>query len=165
MLVEAGITTPYDIGTLYVAEQYATQAEVIQNDLSLMGITSKIEILEFNAYIQKLMGGECGLTVLQMSLEGVTQQYELAFGTKYIGGANNQRYSNADVDKMFEDAVKAVDETERFTIYNNIFKKVGEDAVYVNLYNPLKLYAFSENLNTPEFPLEGKYNIYEFSWS
>jgi peptide/nickel transport system substrate-binding protein len=164
LLAELGIATPYDLGTLIVAEKYATQAQVLQNDLANVGLNLTIEILEFNAYIQKLLGGDFGMSVLEMSLEGSTQQYELAFEAQYIGGANNSRYSNPDIDQLFTDAVAAIDETARYDIYNQIFTKVQEDAVYVVLYNTEGLYAHSANLNVPPFVLEGRYYLYDFAW-
>ena len=104
------------------------------------------------------------LTVLEMTLEGDTHQYSLAFMPQYIGGANNARYSNDQVSQWFNDALAAIDEDERFEIYNKIFRKVQEDAVYIVLYNTLGLYGRSSDLKVPEFELEGRYFISEFSW-
>jgi peptide/nickel transport system substrate-binding protein len=164
LLVELGIATPYDLGTLIVAQKYATQAQVLQNDLANVGLTVTIEILEFNAYIQKLLSGDYGISALEMSLEGSTQQFELAFEAQYIGGANNSRYNNPEIDQMFTNAVAAIDETERYDIYNQIFTKVQEEAVYVVYYNTEGLYAHNVNLTVPTFVLEGRYYLYNFTW-
>ncbi len=164
LLKEMGLATPYDLGTLIVAEKYKNQAQVLQNDLAAVGLNVQIEILEFNAYLKKLMGGDYGMSVLEMSLEGSTQQFELAFEKQYIGAANNARYSDPEVEKWFVDAVAAIDDTARAEIYNKIFTKVQEDAVYVVLYNTQGLYAHSDKLATPPFTLEGRYYVSEFSW-
>lgn len=164
LLAELSIATPYDLGTMYVAEKYSTQAQVIQNDLAQVGLNVTIEVLEFNAYLSKLMGGDYGISVLAMSLEGSTQEFELAFEGKYIGGANNARYSDPEVDQWFADAVAAVDESARYDIYNKIFTKVQEDAVYVVLYNTEGLYAHSTSLVCHPFALEGRFYIYDFAW-
>ncbi|MGI5970706.1 MAG: ABC transporter substrate-binding protein [Oscillospiraceae bacterium] len=164
LLEECGIETPYDLGVMYVSEAYSTLAQVIQSDLAAVGLNCTIEILEANAYYGKLLGGECGMTVLEMTLEGSTQQFSLAFMPEYIGGANNARYSDEEVSQWFKDAVAAVDDEERFEIYNKIFTKVQEQAVYVVMYNTIGLYAHSADLKCPHFELEGRYYIYDFSW-
>ncbi|WP_313346024.1 ABC transporter substrate-binding protein [Sedimentibacter sp.] len=164
LLAEIGIETPYDLGIMYVAESYKTQAEIIQNDLANVGLNVTLEILEFNAYLDKLMNGDCGITVLAMSLEGPTQEFSLAFKSDYIGAANNVRYSNKEMDDLFDKAVQAIDEDERFDIYNEIFTKAQRDAVYVALYNTVGLYAHNKDLKCHEFALEGRYYLYEFSW-
>ncbi|MGI6642432.1 MAG: ABC transporter substrate-binding protein [Bacillota bacterium] len=164
LLRECGIETPYDLGVMYISEAFSTQAQLVQSDLEAIGLNTTIEILEANAYYAKLMGGECGISVLAMTLEGNTQEYSLAFLPQYIGGANNARYKNDQVTQWFEDAVKAVDEDERFEIYDKIFTKVQEDAVYIVLYNSIGLYAYNSNLQCHEFELEGAYHVREFSW-
>ncbi|MDD2283142.1 MAG: ABC transporter substrate-binding protein [Eubacteriales bacterium] len=164
LLTEAGISTPYDLGIMYVAEQYSNEAQVLQSDLSKIGLNVKLEILEFNAYLKKLMSGEYGISVLNMALEGPTQILNLALTADFIGMANNARYSDPEVEQWFKEAVLTVDENERYEIYNKIFTKVQEDAVYVVLYNKELLYAHSANLKCHPFELEGRYYIHEFSW-
>jgi peptide/nickel transport system substrate-binding protein len=164
LLNEIGITTPYDLGVMYVAENYKTQAQIIQNDLLNIGLNVTLEILEFNAYLNKLMNGDCGITVLAMSLEGTTQQYNLAFKSDFIGAANNVRYNNPEVDALFDKAIEVVDEDERFEIYNEIFTKVQEEAVYVTMYNTIGIFAHNDKLKCHEFELEGRYYIYDFAW-
>jgi peptide/nickel transport system substrate-binding protein len=164
LLTEMGITTPYDLGVMYIADSYSTQAQVIQSDLAAVGLDVTLEILEFNAYIDKLMNGECGITMLSMSLEGSTQQYAMAFQSQYVGAANNVRYVNDEVDALFDEAAKEVDAQKRFDLYNTIFTKVQNDAVYVVLYNSIGLYAHSDTLVCHPFVLEGRYRIYDFYW-
>ena len=164
LLAELGIETPYDLGTMYVAENYSMQAQILQNDLAYVGLDVTLEILEFNAYLSKLMNGDFGISVLAMSLEGSTQQYELAFKSEYIGAANNARYDNPEIGALFDEAVAAIDEGERYEIYNEIFTKVQEDAVYIVMYNTEGLYAHNSDLKCHPFVLEGRYYIYDFTW-
>jgi peptide/nickel transport system substrate-binding protein len=164
LLSELGLATPYDLGIMYVADSYSTQAQIIQSDLAALGLNVTLEILEFNAYIDKLMNGECGITVLSMSLEGSTQQYAMAFKSEYVGAANNVRYVNPELDALFDAAAKEVDTDKRFKLYNDIFTKVQEDAVYVVLYNSIGLYAHHVDLECHPFVLEGRIRIYDFEW-
>ncbi|MGI5899610.1 MAG: ABC transporter substrate-binding protein [Christensenellales bacterium] len=165
ILADMGITTPYDLGIMHVAEQYSTQAQVIQNDLAAIGLEVKIEVVEFNTLLQNMFNGDIGITTMSMVLEGTTQQYAMALTSDYVGMANNVRYSNPEIDQLFKDAELAIDEDERFEIYNTIFTKVQEEAVFIVLYNTICLYAYNDQLNVPQLPLEGDFYIYDFQWN
>ncbi|SCJ91043.1 Dipeptide-binding protein [uncultured Eubacterium sp.] len=164
LLKEAGIKGEYDLGKMYVAEQYKSLAEVVQANLEKVGLKCKIEILEFNAYLNKLRQGDFGITTLQMSLEGDTQQVAMALCSQYVGQANNARYSNPEIDQLFEKAVTTIKEEDRAKVYDEIFQKVQEEAVYAVLYNPTMLYARNAGLKIHHLPVEGVYYIYDFSW-
>ncbi len=164
LLAEAGITTPYNLGTLLVAEKYANIATVVQNDLRAVGLDVTIEMEEFNAYLDNLTSGNYGITALNMTLEGDTQMLEMAFMTEYIGTANNARYSDEEMDALFTSAAAETDAEKRAEIYDEIFTKAQDEAIYAVLCNPLILYAYSTDLSCPEFALEGFYYIYDFQW-
>ncbi len=166
LLAEAGFPEGTDLGTMYVAEQYKALAQVVQANLQDVGLTCNIEILEFNSYLKKLGEGDFGITCLQMVLEGDTQQMSMALCTDFIGMANNARYSDPEIDQWFKDAAATIDVNERAKIYEKIFAKAQEEAIYCVLYNPLILYAHNTALNVPsEYPLEGQFFIHEFYWS
>lgn len=164
LLKEAGVAEGTDLGTMYVAEQYKTLAEMVESNLKAVGLTVKIEILEFNAYLEKLSQGDFGLTCLQMSLEGDTQQMSMAVCSDYIGMANNARYSNPEIDALFEKAAATIDDDDRTAVYEEIFTKIQDEAVYAVLYNPTMLYAHNANLKLHTLPIEGVYYFYDFSW-
>ena len=164
LLAEMGLQTPYDLGIMPISEQFRTQAEVIQNDLKNIGLNVTLEIQEQNALMASMQNGDVGITVMEMGLTGVTQSYAMALTTPYIGMANNVRYSNPEIDGLFQKAAETIDEDARFQVYNEIFTKVQEEAVFVTLYNTEGLYAYSDQLNVPELPLEGTFKIYDFSW-
>lgn len=164
LLKEAGVKEGYDLGKMYVAEQYKLMAQAVQGNLEAIGLKCEIEILEFNSYLDKLSQGDFGITCLQMSLEGDTQQVFMALGEEYIGMANNARYSNPEIDELFNKAVHTIDQDDRAAVYDEIFTKVQEDAVYAVLYNPTMLYASNANLNMHKLPIEGVYFLKDFSW-
>ena len=128
LLAEAGITTPYNLGTLLVAEKYANIATVVQNDLRAVGLDVTIEMEEFNAYLDNLTSGNYGITALNMTLEGDTQMLEMAFMTEYIGTANNARYSDEEMDALFTSAAAETDAEKRAEIYDEIFTKAQDEA-------------------------------------
>lgn len=165
LLAEAGIETPYDLGGILVAEKYSNLATVIQNDLKAVGLDVTISVKEFNSYISDLQNGSYGITALNMTLEGDTQTLEMAFTSDYIGIANNARYSDEEMDKLFEQARTETDNDKRAEIFNEIFTKVQDEAIYAVMCNPMTLYAYNSDLSCPEFVLEGNYYLYDFSWA
>lgn len=164
LLEEAGITTPYDLGDLLVAEKYSNIATVVQSDLKAVGLEVNIAVKEFNAYIDDLTSGNYGIAALNMTLEGDTQMLEMAFMSEYIGTANNARYSDEEMDALFTSAAAETDSEKRAVIYDEIFTKAQDEAIYAVICNPLTLYAYNQNLSCPEFALEGFYYIYDFQW-
>ena len=165
LLAEAGIETPYDLGEILVAEKYSNLATVIQNDLKAVGLDVTISVKEFNSYISDLQNGSYGITALNMTLEGDTQTLEMAFTSDYIGIANNARYSDEEMDKLFEQARTETDNDKRAEIFNVIFTKAQDEAIYAVMCNPMTLYAYNSDLTCPEFVLEGNYYLYDFSWA
>ena len=165
LLAAAGIETPYDLGEILVAEKYSNLATVIQNDLKAVGLDVTISVKEFNSYISDLQNGSYGITVLNMTLEGDTQTLEMAFTSDYIGIANNARYSDEEMDKLFEQARTETDNDKRAEIFNEIFTKAQDEAIYAVMCNPMTLYAYNSDLTCPEFVLEGNYYLYDFSWA
>ena len=164
LLAEAGITTPYNVGKLLVAEQYSNMAQVIQNDLKAVGLEMEIDVKEFNAYINELTSGNYTICALSMTLEGDTQTLEMAFTTDYIGTANNARYSDPEMDDLFNQTRTETDTEKREALFTQILNKAQEEAIYAPIANPLTLYAYNTTLQCPEFPLEGNYYVYDFTW-
>lgn len=164
LLTECGYGDGYDLGTVVVADQYKLLAQVVQDNLAAVGLTCTLEVLEFNAYLNKLRQGDFNLTCLQMTMEGDTQNMAMVVTEEYIGMANNARWHNDQVEEWFQTAVVTVDDAERAAIYNDIFSLVQEEAVYAVLYNPTMLYAHSSNLKIHTLPLEGNFYVYDFSW-
>lgn len=165
LLAEAGIETPYNLGEILVAEKYSNLATVIQNDLKAVGLEVTISVKEFNSYIGDLQNGNYGITALNMTLEGDSQQLEMAFITDYIGIANNARYSDAEMDEMFAETRTETDADARKALFEKIFTKAQDEAIYAVICNPLTLYASNSDLQCPEFALEGNYYVYDFSWA
>lgn len=150
LLAEAGITTPYNLGELLVAEKYSNLATVIQNDLKAVGLEVTISVKEFNAYISDLTSGNYDITALVMTLEGDTQTLEMAFITDYIGTANNARYSDPEMDELFNQTRTETDTEKRAALFGQILSKAQDEAIYAILCNPLTLYAYSADLQCPE---------------
>ena len=164
LLAEAGIQTPYDLGSILVAEKYQKLAVVLQENLAAVGLNTTIRTEEFNTYIGSLTSGNYDLCALEMTLEGDTQQLALAFTTDWIGMANNARYSDAEMDNLFAQAAVETDVDKREEIFNKIFTKAQDEAIYAVICNPEMLFSYNAKLNVPSFVLEGYYYVNQFGW-
>ena len=164
LLAEAGYADGYDLGTLLVAERHSALATVIQSDLAAVGLQVEVEVKEFNAYIDDLTSGNYSITALEMTLDGDSQNLEMAFASDYIGTANNARYSDPEMDDLFAQAKVETDADKREAILQQALGKAQDEAIYAVLCNPLMIYAHAENLECGEFPFEGIYSLYNFSW-
>ena len=165
LLAECGYADGYDMGTMVVADQYKLLAQAVQEQLKAVGLNCELEILEFNAYLNKLGQGDYTVTCLQMCLDGDTQNVAMAVTKDYIGMANNARWYDDKVEAWFDEAVTTVDENARAALYNEVFSYIQEQAVYAVLYNPIMLYAHTDALSMHTLSLEGDYYIYYFSWN
>ena len=92
------------------------------------------------------------------------QMLEMAYTTDYIGTANNARYSDEEMDSLFDQTRTEEDSEAREALFDQILTKAQEEAVYAVLCNPLTLFAYNSDLNCPEIPFEGLYSVYDFSW-
>lgn len=163
LLAEAGIETPYNLGEILVDESNSDLATVLQSDLAAVGLECTISTKEFNAYISDLTSGTYGISVLNMTLDGGTQNLEMAYCTDYIGTANNARYSDPEMDDLFDQARTETDTEARAEIFHQIFQKAQDEAIYAPICNPLIIFAHSTELNVPTIDYEGKYYVYNFS--
>ncbi len=150
---------------MLVAEKYSNIATVLQSDLAAVGLNVTIAVKEFNSYIGDLTSGNYGITALEMTLDGDTQMLEMAFTSDYIGTANNARYSDATMDELFEKTRTETDTDARKELFDEILTKAQDEAIYAVIDNPLTLFAYNTDLNCPEFPYEGIYSIYDFTWA
>ena len=127
----------------------------------------QISVKEFNSYISDLTSGNYGITALTYDIWTATlQSLEMAFTSDYIGTANNARYSDEEMDKLFDEARAETDNDKRLEIFDQIFTKAQDEAIYAVLCNPLTLYAYNAELTCPEeFPFEGNYYVYDFNWA
>lgn len=164
LLKEAGITTPYNLGEMLVAEKYSNLATVIQNDLKEIGFEVTIKVAEFNSFIGDLTSGNYTITALNMTLDGDTQSLEMAFVSDYIGMANNARYSDAEMDDLFAQAQIEPDQDKRMELFDRALSKAQDEAIYAVLCNPLEIFAYNSSLEVPEIAFEGNYFVYNFSW-
>ncbi len=153
LLAEAGVQTPYDAGTFKTigAGSFVTIATVMQGFLHEIGIEVEVEQLEQNAYIEQLLVGDFGLGVMGIDCGLDADAYGDLFKPEQMDGGNNMgRYQNPEVTELFAQGRATLDPDERLAIYKEVFNIVGEEAAYAPLFNAIRMFAYSKDLEISE---------------
>jgi peptide/nickel transport system substrate-binding protein/microcin C transport system substrate-binding protein len=67
------------------------------------------------------------------------------------GGSNFIGYSNKEVDKLIDKAREELDKQKRIPLYQEIYRKIAEDAPYAFLFNDkFVLYAINSRIQQPK---------------
>jgi peptide/nickel transport system substrate-binding protein len=125
-----------------------TLAEIIQAQMQAVGFKAEIVSEDNPAQQADAQAGKHNIVWTQW--EGVDPaDLHKIFGTgenriNITGGWNFSHYSVPEVDQWFKDGEAETDQEKRKVIYNQIQKKVMEDAAYIPWYNVTGLWAFDK---------------------
>jgi peptide/nickel transport system substrate-binding protein len=138
--IDSNIKVPAGIGM-------DSSAQVLQEDLSRIGITANIDVVELNSYIADLMSGNFDIGVMAVTLlPSHMQFFNQIFHSDFINNLNMARYSNPRVDELFELAATTVDDALRQQMYAEIVNIVNMDSVYVPLNFGINNWAFQQGM-------------------
>jgi len=159
LLAEAGfpdgLVLDEPLGT-FPTGHLLTAAEVVQQQLAEVGITTRIETGDPATYFQDLNLGNFFFAVSGWSWTTPDAFWtERRFATDHIGDVNSAHYSNPEVDALFEIARTSMDQEVRRQAFRDAFKIVSRDAVIIPLYYQYQLFAwhtdFTADPNRPRF--------------
>lgn len=107
-------------------------AELVMANLTDLGLTCDIEILEINAFFQSFGSGDMEMGVITAGLgdDASSMNVLLTEGAPY----NMSWYSNPKVTELFEKGVEEFDVEKRKVIFDELYRIVKEDAPYIPLY-------------------------------
>ncbi|MBQ3921123.1 MAG: ABC transporter substrate-binding protein [Firmicutes bacterium] len=147
LLAEAGITTPITIADIQTIEAWKTRAVAMQGCLKDIGIECGVEVLEAAKLIENLMTGSFEVSQINFYLPSMDPSgIEHFFTSANLGGMNFSRYSNPEVDELFEKGKREGDPTKRMELYAKAYKILTEDVPYVPEYYPASFSAMDKNL-------------------
>lgn len=121
--------------------------QMVMADLEACGVTCKLELQEWAAYIDCVQAGE-----YQIGRLGWTIQVPYADAVLqplfYTGsGDNNSFYSNTDFDAAIDDARQVVDDDERIEAYQKANAIVAEDFPVIPMFYYNHTYVTSNRVN------------------
>ena len=143
-------------------EKYFT---LYKEDLKKAGIEMDLKVVEWNTFMKSLDEQKFDAVSLAWgggSLEGDPKQIWHS-GSANQGGSNFISYSNAEVDKLIDQAREELDAKKRSGMWKNIYKMIAEDAPYAFLFNEKYiLYAHGKKIGMARDTY--KYNLGRYYW-
>jgi peptide/nickel transport system substrate-binding protein len=119
-------------------------AVIIQQALKKVGIDVKVELMEWNAFLDWVDGNEKEAYILGWSLGSEPDSHVIWHST---GGFNAMHgYQNADVDRLVEEGRKNTDLAKRKEIYGQLQRILAEDQPYTYLFFPNTLVGVNKRL-------------------
>ncbi|MBZ0255476.1 ABC transporter substrate-binding protein [bacterium] len=112
-------------------------AEAIQNQLKQIGVTVRLQIVEWTQHLQKIDDGETAFFRLAWMGDYPDPENYLAlmWGKNFTPkGTNYSRYLNPEFDRLFEEGMRLTDEKKRVELYQQAEKIAYEDAPILFLY-------------------------------
>jgi peptide/nickel transport system substrate-binding protein len=80
------------------------------------------------------------------------------------GGTNRNRYRNAEMDRLIDEAAAQTDSEKRKALYAQIQNKVFDEAVMVFFADPLSIFAFQKTLGGVTVDWTGNYPFFHTAW-
>jgi peptide/nickel transport system substrate-binding protein len=125
--------------------QTVTAAQVIASELQPLGITVKIQTLDFATWLAQEEGGKFDSFILGWL--GNLDPSDYYYAQQVTGGSFNfQKFSNPTVNKLLDRAQTTTDFAARKSLYDQAAKIIVDQASYIYLYNPDVIQGYSSDL-------------------
>ena len=127
-------------------------AQILQYQLSKVGIKMKIRVMEWQAFLNTIVHPRnYEAILLGWSLSLMPDAYPLWHSSSdKTGRFNLVGYSNKEVDKLIEKGSTTIDKNELSKIYKSIFKKITDDIPYLFLYIPNSITVINNKIENIE---------------
>jgi len=116
-------------------------AVVVQDQLKRVGVAVRITELDFNAFIERAQAGRFDAAFLSWSSDPSPRSIRQVWTTAGIGGANYQRYSNPDFDRLTDQAVAAPDPKRAADLWHQAITVINADAPAIWVFVPRPVFA------------------------
>lgn len=147
LLKEAGFANGFEtvIQTASTYPDMLESAQIIQQQLKEIGITAKIESLEWAKYIETWKSKDMTLLVGR-NTAGTDPDRSLRFFFSTTGGANVWNYSNKEFDSLVQQALETNDLEQRKSLYTKAQQILLEEHPNLFLASPKYFYAVNKNV-------------------
>lgn len=141
LLKEAGYPNGFEF-SITVAARYNFDkiAQAMQAQLAAVGITAKLDMVEWGIFIKKWkeIDFDSFISLNSGSVNPDKQLYRTFHST---GSTNKFNYSNEEVDELLEKGRTTTDYEERKEVYDEIQEILVDESPILFLYSPNNLYA------------------------
>jgi peptide/nickel transport system substrate-binding protein len=147
LLKEAGYENGFDL-TVTVPSNYQVHvdtAQVIQNQLSKIGINIEINLVEWADWLQGVYTDFNYETTIiahtgKLDPQDFLNRFETSYAKNYFG------FSNDDYDNLIAEAAATTDESERTVYYKQCQQMLVDEAASVYIQDPSAIYAVSNKI-------------------
>jgi peptide/nickel transport system substrate-binding protein len=130
------------------SEVYRVQAAAIQHDLAKVGVAVDVKSSEFQTLFTDVQRGNFQLYTLQWV--GVTDPDMLrrVYHSRQAPptGLNRVFYANPEVDRLIDEAAKAVEVAERRELYGSAQRLIADDVPYISLWYKTNIAVFQPDI-------------------
>lgn len=170
LLAEAGYPDGFEVTLDAPNDRYVNDAEIAQavtGYFEKIGIKVNLNLMpkaNFFTYIKPFENKSMLLMTgwSDSSGDGTSLLHDMLYTydrEAAVGGVNRGHYSNAEVDKLIDQAYEEIDETKRGEIIAQAEKIARDDFAYIPLHFEQDTYAIKDTLNYTPRP-----NNYVFAW-
>jgi len=140
-------------------------AEIIQHQLSKIGVKVKIKAMEWQAFLNTVVHPRNFDTVLLGWGLGLTPDaYSIWHSSSdKKGGFNLVGYRNKEVDALIQEAEETIDRKKLSKLYKKIYRIIAQDIPYVFLYIPNTILAVNRKIRNIEPSIVGIFHN-EIEW-
>lgn len=145
LLASAGYENGFDLGTIYCREGKDQKvAEVAQENLAAVGITTTVSIVENNAYLDLMKNGNFYVTATHLNLNtDAAQTFEV---TSIKGAVPYSGLNDPYIEQMRVDIDVEMDTETRRSMLNDVLVYLSDEAFFAPCYYPEKSYAHTAGL-------------------
>ena len=164
LMKEAGYPDGFKL-SISIPENRSKHAQIIQSDLSKIGIELKIDIIETGKFWDDLENLDYEMMIMgwsYMVMDPDVGYYSLYKKDDMAG--NYTGFGNKETDGLLAAGRTETDQKKRAEIYAELEKIVQTAALYVPLYWRVDAVAHNENLTGVKIPPCGLYYVYDYAW-
>ncbi len=137
LLAQAGYADGFETSIFVENDQtFIELSQVIQNQLSEIGIKVDIEVMEYGTLLDLVYDGdeyEMWMTFWNTTVGDADRAVHSLFFSKH-GGINDSRYSSDKMDELLMAQRTELDQEKRLEIFKEIYDLLAEDMPIVTLY-------------------------------
>lgn len=152
LLQEAGYPDGFEF-TITVPSNYqfhADTAQVIVEQLKQIGVTAKIQLIEWASWISDVYIARNYETTI-IGLDSNLAPGDVLLRYNSDSGKNFVNYSNAAFDDTYQKAIKTISDDEKVTYYKQLQTILADDAASVYIQDPASLVAVNKKIGGYKF--------------
>ena len=139
-------------------------AEIIQANLSDLGIEVTIDSMDYAAYLQAIMGANYIMAVSGYTSNDFNYFTSGLFHSGAIGASNLSQLRDDEIDDFIELARTQLDEAERVDTYAKISARLNDLTPFVPLYESVVTRAYNKDLGGVEISATGQLRFEDVYW-